>query len=89
MIGLLLTFIGLLLGLLGGALVGIGAGLAWISYFNVSDFEGQSAAMVFLTFMPTGAVVGSLAGVVLFARAAARSAGATPPPPSPLGRQDG
>lgn len=61
---ILLVFVGLVLGLLGGALLGVGAGFAWISYFETSSFEGYSGMLVFMTFMPIGAVIGGLAGAV-------------------------
>jgi len=62
----LLALLGLLLGALGGAALGIGAGLAWIEIFNTSTFEGYSGTLVFLTFMPLGAIIGGLGGALLF-----------------------
>jgi hypothetical protein len=41
-----------LLGALGGAALGIGAGLAWIEIFKTTSFEGYSGMLVFFTFMP-------------------------------------
>jgi hypothetical protein len=61
----LLALLGLLLGTLGGAALGIGAGLAWIEIFNTSNFEGYSGTLVFLTFMPLGAIIGGLGGALL------------------------
>lgn len=61
---LLLVLVGLVLGLLGGAALGVGAGFAWINYFQTSSFEGYSGMLVFMTFMPVGAVIGGLAGAV-------------------------
>jgi ABC-type Na+ efflux pump permease subunit len=60
----LLVLIGLMLGLLGGAVIGVGAGLAWVSVFHTSDFEGYSGMLVFFTFMPIGSIVGGLAGAI-------------------------
>jgi hypothetical protein len=60
----LLVFVGLVLGLLGGAALGLGAGLAWTSFFHTSNFEGYSGMLVFLTFMPIGALLGALAGAI-------------------------
>jgi hypothetical protein len=38
----LLALLGLALGALGGAALGIGAGLAWIEIFKTTSFEGYS-----------------------------------------------
>jgi hypothetical protein len=63
----LLALLGLVLGALGGAALGIGAGLAWVEIFKTSDFEGYSGLLVFFTFMPLGAAIGGLGGALLFA----------------------
>lgn len=60
----LVALIGLLLGLLGGAVLGVGAGLAWVTVAHTSDFEGYSGMLVFFTFMPVGAVLGGLGGAI-------------------------
>ena len=70
----LLVLLGLVLGVLGGAALGIGAGLAWVEIFKTSSFEGYSGMLVFFTFMPLGAVIGGLAGALLFAVIAVRDA---------------
>ena len=70
----LLALLGLLLGALGGAALGIGAGLAWVEIFKTSSFEGYSGMLVFFTFMPLCAVIGGLAGALLFAVIAVRDA---------------
>jgi hypothetical protein len=44
----LLALLGLLLGALGGAALGIGAGLAWVEIFRTTSFEGYSGMLVFL-----------------------------------------
>jgi len=62
----LLGLLGMILGALGGAALGIGAGLAWIEIFKTSNFEGYSGMLVFFTFMPTGAIIGGLGGALLF-----------------------
>ncbi len=36
----LLALLGLALGTLGGAMLGIGAGLAWVGIFKTTSFEG-------------------------------------------------
>ena len=63
----LLVLLGLVLGALGGAALGIGAGLAWVEFFKTSSFEGYSGMLVFFTFMPLGAAIGGLGGALLFA----------------------
>jgi hypothetical protein len=62
----LLALLGLVFGALGGAAVGIGAGLAWVEIFQTTDFEGYSGMLVFFTCMPIGAVLGGLGGACLF-----------------------
>ncbi len=62
----LLALLGLALGTLGGAALGIGAGLAWVEIFKTTNFEGYSGMLVFFTFMPIGAAVGGICGALLF-----------------------
>jgi hypothetical protein len=62
----LLAALGLILGALGGAALGIGAGLAWVEIFQTTDFEGCSGMLVFFTFMPLGAMLGGIGGALLF-----------------------
>jgi hypothetical protein len=70
----LLVLLGLVLGVLGGAAIGIGAGLAWVAIFKTTGFEGYSGMLVFFTFMPLGAAIGGLGGAVLFGVIAMRDA---------------
>ena len=70
----LLALLGLLLGALGGAALGIGAGLAWVQIFKTSGFEGYSGMLVFFTFMPLGALIGGVGGALLFGVTAMRDA---------------
>jgi hypothetical protein len=70
----LLVLLGLVLGALGGAALGVGAGLAWVEIFKTSNFEGYSGMLVFLTFMPLGAAIGGLGGALLFGVIAIRDA---------------
>jgi hypothetical protein len=70
----LLVVLGLVLGVLGGAALGIGAGLAWVEWFETSGFEGHSAMLVFFTFMPLGAAIGGIGGGLLFGVIAMRDA---------------
>src|ERR1700676_2357510 len=70
----LLVLFGLVLGALGGAALGIGAGLAWIEFFKTTGFEGYSGMLVFFTFMPLGAAIGGLGGALLFGVIAVRDA---------------
>jgi len=62
----LLVLLGLLLGALGGAALGIGVGLVWVEIFKTTSFEGYSGMLVFFTFMPLGAAIGGLGGAALF-----------------------
>jgi hypothetical protein len=68
----LLAILGLFLGALGGAALGIGAGLAWVEIAQTTSFEGYSGMLVFLTFMPLGAAIGGTGGAALFAVLAMR-----------------
>jgi len=68
----LLALLGLILGTLGGAALGIGAGIAWVEIFNTTSFEGYSGMLVFFTFMPIGAIVGGLGGALVFGMLAFR-----------------
>jgi hypothetical protein len=70
----LLVLLGLVLGALGGAALGIGAGLAWVEIFQTTGFEGFSGMLVFFTFMPLGALIGGLGGALLFGVMAVRDA---------------
>ena len=70
----LLILPGLVLGVLGGAALGVGAGLAWTEIFKTSSFEGYSGMLVFFTFMPLGALIGGLGGALLFGVIAIRDA---------------
>ena len=84
----LLVLLGLFLGALGGAALGIGAGLAWVEIFKTSSFEGYSGMLVFFGFMPGGAILGSLAGAIIFGVLALRDAKIPieQPPRNPDGR---
>ncbi|HTB03779.1 MAG TPA: hypothetical protein VK804_25190 [Bradyrhizobium sp.] len=70
----LLAMLGLFLGVIGGAALGVGAGIAWVEIFKTSGFEGYSGMLVFFTFMPLGAAIGGLGGALLFAVIAMRDA---------------
>jgi hypothetical protein len=70
----LLVLLGLVLGALGGAALGVGAGLAWVEIFKTPSFEGYSGMLVFFTFMPLGAAIGGLGGALLFGVIAIRDA---------------
>jgi hypothetical protein len=70
----LLGVLGLILGALGGAALGIGAGLAWVEIFKTTNFEGYSGMLVFFTFMPVGALIGGIGGALLFGLLAVRDA---------------
>jgi hypothetical protein len=70
----LLALLGLALGSLGGAALGIGAGLAWVEIFKTTSFEGYSGMLVFFTFMPLGAAIGGIGGALMFGVIAIRDA---------------
>ena len=70
----LLALLGLVLGALGGAVLGITAGLACVEILKISNFEGYSGMLVFLTFMPLGAAIGGLGGALTFGLLAFRDA---------------
>ena len=70
----LLALLGLVLGVLGGAALGIGAGLAWIEIFKTTSFEGDSGMLLFFASMPLGAVVGGLGGALAVGVMAIRDA---------------
>ena len=70
----LLVLLGLVVGALGGASLGIGAGLAWVQIFRTTGFEGYNGILVFFTFMPLGAAIGGLGGALLFGVIAIRDA---------------
>jgi hypothetical protein len=70
----LLALLGLALGTLGGAALGIGAGLAWVEIFKTTSFEGHNGMLVFFTFMPLGAAIGGIGGALLFGIIAIRDA---------------
>ena len=60
------VLLGLFLGALGGAALGVGAGLAWVEIFKTTSFEGYSGMLVFFTFLPLGAMIGGLGGALQF-----------------------
>jgi hypothetical protein len=68
----LLVLLGLVLGALGGAALGIGAGLAWLEIFKTTD--GYSGMLVFFTFIRLGGAIGGLGGALLFGVIAVRDA---------------
>ncbi len=70
----LLILLGLLLGILGGAALGLGAGLLWVELVESSNFEGSNGMLVFFICMPSGAALGGLAGAVTFGVLASRDA---------------
>ena len=57
---------------LGGAALGVGAGLAFVEIAHTTSFEGYSGMLVFFTFMPLGAAIGGIGGAVTFGLLALR-----------------
>ncbi len=68
-----LAALGTIAGLVLGAAVGILAGIAWINIASTSEFEGQSAMLVFFTFAPAGSVLGGVTGAICANVLASRS----------------
>jgi hypothetical protein len=85
----LFALLGLVLGTVGGAALGIGAGLAWVEIFKTTSFEGYSGMLVFFTFMPIGAIIGGLGCAVLFGLMAARDEAIAIQPDTPVSREGG
>lgn len=54
------TILWAILGLLVGAATGVLIGLAWITVFETSSFEGYSAMLVFFGFAPASAMIGMI-----------------------------
>jgi hypothetical protein len=76
----LLGIVGFIVGAIVGGLLGLGVGLAWITVFKTSSFEGYSGMLVGLVFMPIGAILGALIGLAGFLILGARR---TAKPPGP------
>jgi len=68
----LLGFVGLVLGMIVGGVLGVGAGLIWTTVFHTSSFEGYSGMLVFESFMPLGIIIGGVIGAVGLGIVAAR-----------------
>jgi hypothetical protein len=68
----MLGLVGLFLGAILGGFAGVIIGLIITSVFHVSDFEGYSGMLVFMTFMPIGIIAGALIGAIGLGYVAAR-----------------
>ena len=73
----LLGFLGLLLGAVGGRLIGVGLGFAWTTVFQTSCFEGYCSMLVFFSFLPFGALLGAVAGAATLVVSNAHSGSGT------------
>jgi len=69
----LFAFLGAIGGLLLGAAIGVLTGLAWVTVFKTSNFEGYSGMLVFFGFAPGGAIIGGFIGAIWAAFAASKS----------------
>lgn len=67
-----LVVLGLMLGALGGATLGVGAGIAWTALFETPETRDHSGVLMFFTLMPLGAVLGGVSGAALFGLMALR-----------------
>jgi hypothetical protein len=76
----LLGIVGFFVGAIVGALLGVGLGLASVTIFRVSSFEGGAGMLVYLVFLPIGAILGALIGLAGFLIMGARR---TAKPPGP------
>jgi MFS family permease len=65
---ILFGFVGLILGLIAGAVTGFGVGSVCVEIFQVSKFEGGAGMLVFYTFTPAGAIIGGILGAWLLGR---------------------
>ena len=68
-----LAAVGSIAGLVLGIAAGIITGITWVNLMQVSDFEGQSAMLVFFAFAPAGGALGGLIGAVWAGLIASRS----------------
>lgn len=68
-----LAALGTIAGLVLGAAAGILAGIAWVNMASVSDFEGQSAMLVFFAFAPAGSILGGFIGAIWAGIAASKA----------------
>jgi len=59
-----LAVIGLIFGAMLGAALGVGLGLGYTKIFHVSNREGYDGMLVFLTFIPLGAILGGIGGAI-------------------------
>jgi hypothetical protein len=67
----LFALLGSILGVLGGAALGIIAGIGWMEIVKTDNSE---ASLVFVSFMPIGAALGAVGCALLFGMMAARDA---------------
>jgi hypothetical protein len=67
-----LAFVGFFLGAILGGVIGVICGLIWTQVFHTSSFEGYDGMLVFLTFMPIGALAGGCLGAAGLAYIASR-----------------
>jgi hypothetical protein len=68
----MLALLGLMLGVLGGGAMGLGAGIAWSEWLYAA--QDSAGNLVFFTFLPIGAMAGGVGGAILFGVIAARDA---------------
>lgn len=69
-----LALVGFFLGAIVGGVAGVVCGLIWTQVFHTTSFEGYSGMLVFLTFMPIGALAGGCLGAAALAYVASQDA---------------
>jgi MFS family permease len=75
--------LGFVLGAIVGGVIGMVLGFVWINVFQTSDIqtndvEDYSGMLVFLTFMPIGAIIGGILGAAALATVVLRVEPAPP-----------
>jgi hypothetical protein len=65
MVAVVDTIVIAMVGMSVGAIMGVIVGLSWVRLTKTTSFEGYSGMLVWLTFMPIGAIAGAILGASL------------------------